>query len=184
MSDTVTGASGLWIDLSFTLRVLEAQALRKVGQSLAPSCLLARLSCDPWDLCPYDKPSKAVFPDGIKTSGQREPVYDQLKPYADFPREITGQTVWDRDDYQHNPERWVHHFTSEEKTELSAAADAFIASEVPLTGMTKENFPLPTLSGLMEEIRKEVKGKGYTHTKLVIIPDGGVSRFKVFGKRV
>jgi allantoicase len=31
---------------------------------------------------------------------------------------------------------------------------------------------------------KEVKGKGYTHAKLVIIPDGGVKRFRVFGKRV
>ncbi|KAL5120885.1 Allantoicase [Pleosporales sp. CAS-2024a] len=31
---------------------------------------------------------------------------------------------------------------------------------------------------------KETKGHGYTHAKLVIIPDGGVSRFKVFGKRV
>ena len=31
---------------------------------------------------------------------------------------------------------------------------------------------------------KEVHGKGYTHAKLVIIPDGGVKRFRVFGKRV
>jgi allantoicase len=31
---------------------------------------------------------------------------------------------------------------------------------------------------------KEVSGRGYTHAKLVIIPDGGVKRFRVFGKRV
>lgn len=31
---------------------------------------------------------------------------------------------------------------------------------------------------------KDVAGKGYTHAKLVIIPDGGVKRFRVFGKRV
>jgi allantoicase len=31
---------------------------------------------------------------------------------------------------------------------------------------------------------KEVKGRGYTHAKLVIIPDGGVKRFRVFGRRV
>jgi allantoicase len=30
---------------------------------------------------------------------------------------------------------------------------------------------------------KDVDGKGYTHAKLVIIPDGGVKRFRVFGKR-
>ncbi|KAF2799440.1 Allantoicase [Melanomma pulvis-pyrius CBS 109.77] len=33
------------------------------------------------------------------------------------------------------------------------------------------------------EALKEVKGKGYTHAKLVIIPDGGVKRFRVFGRR-
>lgn len=31
---------------------------------------------------------------------------------------------------------------------------------------------------------KEVEGKAYTHAKLVIIPDGGVKRFRVFGRRV
>jgi allantoicase len=31
---------------------------------------------------------------------------------------------------------------------------------------------------------KEVEGKRYTHAKLVIIPDGGVKRFRVFGRRV
>ncbi|KAF2656025.1 Allantoicase [Lophiostoma macrostomum CBS 122681] len=31
---------------------------------------------------------------------------------------------------------------------------------------------------------KDVEGKAYTHAKLVIIPDGGVKRFRVFGKRV
>lgn len=32
-------------------------------------------------------------------------------------------------------------------------------------------------------VLKEVQGKGYTHAKLVIIPDGGVKRFRVFGRR-
>lgn len=85
----------------------------------------------------YDKASKAVFPDGIKTSGQCAPNYDQLKPYSDFPKEITGQTVWDRDDYQHNEERWVHRFSEDEVLEMSDAADAFMASNTPLTGITK-----------------------------------------------
>ncbi|KAF2739493.1 Allantoicase [Polyplosphaeria fusca] len=30
---------------------------------------------------------------------------------------------------------------------------------------------------------KEVQGKPYTHAKLVIIPDGGVKRFRVFGRK-
>lgn len=34
------------------------------------------------------------------------------------------------------------------------------------------------------DVLKDVKGKKYSHAKLVMIPDGGVSRFRVFGKRV
>ncbi|RAL66928.1 hypothetical protein DID88_007710 [Monilinia fructigena] len=35
---------------------------------------------------------RKIFPDGIKTSGQHPPLYDQLRPYSDFPKEITGET--------------------------------------------------------------------------------------------
>ena len=85
----------------------------------------------------YDNPSTKVFPDGIKTSGQRNPEAHLLKPYDQFPKEITGPTVWKPEDYKDNPERWTHHFSEEEVKELSDAADAFMASETPLTGITK-----------------------------------------------
>ena len=43
---------------------------------------------------------KEIYPDGIKTSGQHPPLYDQLHPYEDFPKEITGPTVWNVEDYR------------------------------------------------------------------------------------
>ena len=85
----------------------------------------------------YHNPNPKIFPDGIKTSGQTHPDYSQIKPYEEFPKEITGPTVWNRDDYQHNPERWVHRFSDEEVKEISDAADAFLASGTPMTGITK-----------------------------------------------
>lgn len=85
----------------------------------------------------YSNPSKAVFPDGIKTSGQLPPKYDQVRAYEEFPREITGPTVWESMDYQNNPERWVHRFSEEEVKECSKAADDFMASGTPMTGITK-----------------------------------------------
>lgn len=88
----------------------------------------------------YHNPSKAVFPDGIKTSGQTHPEYDQIKPYEEFPKEITGPTVWKSEDYQNNPERWVHRFSEDEVKELSKAADDFLASGTPMTGITKVGF--------------------------------------------
>ena len=82
-------------------------------------------------------PSKALFPDGIKTSGQHPPLYHELRPFDEFPVEISGPTVWKADDYIHNPERWVHDFSVEEIDEMSKAADNFLAASIPLTGITK-----------------------------------------------
>jgi hypothetical protein len=92
----------------------------------------------------YDKPSSDVFPDGIKTSGQTPPNYDQIKPYSDFPKEITGPTVWQGEEFKDNPEKWTHRFTPEEVQELSDTADAFIQSSTPLTGITRVcSYSLP-----------------------------------------
>ena len=121
-----------------------------------------------------------IFPDGIRTSGQHPPLYEKLKSYDDYPKEITGPTVWKSEDYQNNPERWVHWFTEEEKVELGAAADAFMASGQPLTGITKENFRLPKLSKLMSEIREDVlNGKGFILMKGFPVEEWGVDKSAV-----
>ena len=77
------------------------------------------------------------FPDGIKTSGQHPPIYEQLRSYKDFPEEITGPTVWDAEGYRNNPERWTHWLTEDEIAELSDAADKFKATSIQLTGISK-----------------------------------------------
>jgi len=106
--------------------------------------------------------SKAIFPDGIKTSGQHPPLYDQLKSWEEFPEYITGPTVWEAKDYIDNPERWVHRFSADEVAELSKAADDFIKAGTPLTGIAQENFLLPQLSKLVASIRTELlNGKGF-----------------------
>ncbi|KAK0720241.1 hypothetical protein B0H67DRAFT_487172 [Lasiosphaeris hirsuta] len=109
-----------------------------------------------------DTASRSIFPDGIRTSGQHNPLYDVLRPYADFPKEITGPTVWQSDEYVNKPERWVHPFTDDEIAELSATADAFIASGTPLTGIGKNNFPLPKLGKALLALRDDLlNGKGF-----------------------
>ncbi|EON96217.1 putative taurine catabolism dioxygenase protein [Phaeoacremonium minimum UCRPA7] len=105
---------------------------------------------------------RSIFPDGIRTSGQHPPLYDALRPYEDFPKEITGPTLWKREDYINNPERWTHPFTDDEVQELSAAADNFIASGTPLTGISQDNFPLPKLSKVLNTLREDLlNGKGF-----------------------
>ncbi|KAJ5432320.1 uncharacterized protein N7458_011476 [Penicillium daleae] len=103
-----------------------------------------------------------IFPDGLKTTGQHPPLYDHIVPFERFPREITGPTVWKAEDYRENPEKWTHRFTEEQVEELSIAADAFLASKTPLTGISKSNFILPKLSKYLEALRKDIiDGKGF-----------------------
>lgn len=85
----------------------------------------------------YDNPDPKIYPDGIKTSGQMPPDSDKLRPYEDFPKEITGPTAWKAEEYANQPEKWTHRFTDEEIAELSQAADAFLAGKTPLTGISK-----------------------------------------------
>lgn len=80
---------------------------------------------------------RKIFPDGIKTSGQHPPLYQALRPYSDFPKEIAGPTVWKAEDYTNNPERWVHDFSDEEIEELGVVADKFLSDGTPLTGISQ-----------------------------------------------
>lgn len=105
---------------------------------------------------------KSIFPNGIKTSGQHPPLYDQLKPYSSFPKEITGPTVWKAEDYINNPERWTHPFSEDEIAEISRTADKFLADAMPLTSISKNNFPLPNFSRFLDSMRAELlNGKGF-----------------------
>ena len=81
-----------------------------------------------------------IFPDGLRTTGQHPPIYDEIRPFDKFPRQITGPTVWKAEDYREHPEKWTHRFTSEQIEELSAASDAFLASKTPMTGISKVSF--------------------------------------------
>ncbi|KAK4565456.1 hypothetical protein LTR86_004073 [Recurvomyces mirabilis] len=121
--------------------------------------------------------SKAIFPDGLKTSGQHAPNYELLKPYKDFPTQITGPTVWQAEDYRDHPERWTHVFSDDEIAELSKAADDFLASGTPLTGISREQFPLPTLGPFFNTVRNEVlNGKGFILFKGVPVEDWGLHK--------
>lgn len=86
---------------------------------------------------PSPKIDLALFPDGLKTTGQHPPLAEELHPFEDFPSEITGRTVWKAEDYKDHPEKWVHRFTAAEIEELSSTADQFIAAGTPLTGISQ-----------------------------------------------
>ena len=90
------------------------------------------------------KPKSASFPDGIKTTGQQPPLYEEVRPYSDFPKHIEGPTAWTKEDFSGSPEKeslWKHPFTDEELEELSIAAEQYLASGRSLTEMSKVGDP-------------------------------------------
>ncbi|KAI1106798.1 Clavaminate synthase-like protein [Jackrogersella minutella] len=105
---------------------------------------------------------RSIFPDGLKTTGQHPPLYDQVYPYSAFPKRIEGPTEWKAEDYSNNPERWVHQFSEDELAEISKTADDFIELGLPLTGISKDNFQLPGLESALNTMRRELlNGKGF-----------------------
>ena len=81
---------------------------------------------------------RKLFPDGLKTSGQHAGMPSALRPYSEFPKHIqASRNLWKAEDYKEHPERWTHPFTQEEISELAHAADTYIASGRPLTGMAR-----------------------------------------------
>ena len=126
--------------------------------------------------------SKAVFPDGLKTSGQWGPIDSRLRNYTDFPKTSTGPTLWSAGTYKNNPERWTHVFSDDEVSELSKAANEFIASGTPLTGLTKNMFPLPTLSSFFGAVRNEIiNGKGFVLFRGLPVQQWGLQKCAVSG---
>lgn len=125
---------------SVSLSIKTVEVKKKKRQEMAPGALIpestSASAAAELRIKNHNAP-KDIFPDGIRTSGQHPPVYDELKPYSAFPKEISGQTVWKKEDYENNPEKWVHPFTDEEVQELSDTADQFIESGTPLTGISK-----------------------------------------------
>jgi hypothetical protein len=86
------------------------------------------------------KPKSASLLDGSKTTAQQPPFYEEVRPYSDFPKVITGPTALTKDGFSGSPEKeaiWKHPFTEEEPEELSTAAEQHLASGRSLTEMSK-----------------------------------------------
>ena len=130
----------------------------------------------------------------VRTSGQHQPLYEDLRLYQEFPDEITGPTLWKPEQYKDNAGGWTHRFTDDELEELSQAADAFRAAELPLTDIAKvdrimrfkvgagltvhqDNFQLPQLSKLLETKRCNlVDGTGFTLFKGFPVEEWGIQK--------
>src|SRR5271156_2428627 len=96
------------------------------------------------------------------TSGQHSPLAAQLHPYASFPKSISGPTVWRADELTSDLEKWVRHWTPQELEEINDAIEAFLSRKLPLSRLSKETFPLPVLSDVLQLIKTQLlHGRGF-----------------------
>lgn len=66
------------------------------------------------------------------TSGMLEPSHELVQPYANFPKEITGKTVWKRDEFINDENLWKRQWSAENIASLEAAYDAWAAKGLSL----------------------------------------------------
>lgn len=71
------------------------------------------------------------------TSGQHEPVSELLAPYSAFPKEITGPTVWKREEFVNDTSKWQHRWTPKLISELEESYEAFLARGIELPQINK-----------------------------------------------
>jgi hypothetical protein len=62
------------------------------------------------------------------TAGQLEPVGDLIQPYENFPKKISGPTVWAADEFRSRPDLWQREWTPELIAQLERAFEEFEAS--------------------------------------------------------
>ncbi|WOO78270.1 Taurine hydroxylase-like protein SAT17 [Vanrija pseudolonga] len=96
------------------------------------------------------------------TSGQHEPVFSLLEPYDNFPKQITGPTVWTREELLENPSYWKHQWTDELIAEVEEAHAAFEATGKPITAITKDTWHFgPKVHAFLRDIRASlIDGRG------------------------
>lgn len=75
------------------------------------------------------------------TAGQTEPTLSLIQPYEAFPKQVTGRTVWKREQFISAPDVWQHHWTPRQLGLLDKAYDDFAASGKDLTEINKVGRP-------------------------------------------
>jgi hypothetical protein len=83
-----------------------------------------------------------------RTQGQHDVVFDLVAPYEQFPRKVTGPTVWRAEDFRAKPELWKERWSDEQIADLERAYESFQGSGRPITAISKVGRKSRTASGL------------------------------------
>lgn len=75
---------------------------------------------------------------------------------------VTSEAAWRGTDMASRQSEWLVTLTPQDVAEIEAAADKLLTSQVPLSSVDRNAFPLPTLASKIETWRKEIThGRGF-----------------------
>lgn len=97
------------------------------------------------------------------SSGQREPIYDLLTPFQSMPKEMTGRSIWTKEELQNEPGRWIRCWNSSEVKQIEQAIQHVEKQKLPLAEVDRSTFRLPAdLAATLSEVRDElINGIGF-----------------------
>lgn len=82
-----------------------------------------------------------------------------------------GPDVWYARDYQ-DDRSWLHRFTETDIAEIEAALAHALATDKPVAGLTREDFPLPNVAAKLNAAVAEVEtGRGFVLLRGIRLPD-------------
>lgn len=89
---------------------------------------------------------------------------------------MDGPKLWQRDDYQNNPGKWIHDWTEDEIAQIFEATLNYEKTGLPLTAISRETFPLhASLARTLSTVREDlINGKGFVLFKGLPVRDWSV----------
>jgi hypothetical protein len=92
---------------------------------------------------------------------------------------FTGPTAWKTVDYREN-EKWVRYFTEIELREINAATTNLKARGIEPETFTRDDFPLPTFSTVLNDIHDELEnGRGFILLRGLNVEDYDLETLKI-----
>src|SRR3979490_2526061 len=97
-------------------------------------------------------------------------------PYKPVRRPIDGPSAWVGADMRQREAEWSYRLSPAEVAEIEAAVQAVRARGLDLAEIHREDFPLPTLGPLLDQLRGEVpNGRGFVLLRGVPVEDRPVT---------
>jgi hypothetical protein len=96
--------------------------------------------------------------------------------YTPVRRPIEGPSAWVGADMRQREAEWSYLLSPAEVAEIEAAVQAVRARGIDLTEIHREDFPLPTLGPVLDQLRSEVlNGRGFVLLRGMPVEDRPVA---------